>query len=115
MAARIFVLNEPYALRISPALAQEIGFNESIVLLQLEFLITISKTKEIDGNIWTYQSLADLKENYFPFWSLSTINRIVRKLERGGYINIGNYNKLGYDRTQWYSLNEEGIAKLNSN
>jgi len=111
---RIFVLNEPYALRISPALAQEIGFSESIVLLQLEFLITISKTKEIDGNIWTYQSLADLKNNYFPFWSIATISRIIKRLEKEGYIKIGNYNKLGYDRTQWYSLNEEGIAKLNS-
>ena len=113
-AARLLVLNEPYALRISPALAKEIGINESILLLQIEFLIATSTTKEIDGEIWTYQSLKKLKDDYFPWWSEATISRIAKKLEAKKYIRIGNYNKTGYDRTQWYSLNSEGLDTLTS-
>jgi hypothetical protein len=39
---RVFVLNDPNAPRLSPALAIEIGLNESILFLQLEFWIAIS-------------------------------------------------------------------------
>lgn len=110
----LFVLNEPGALRISPALAREIGFNESIFLLQIEYLIGSSNTEEKDGKLWTYQSLQHLKDEYFPWWSTATLSRIARNLEQLGLIFIGNYNKVGYDRTQWYALNEQGINRLNS-
>lgn len=65
---RLFVLNDPHALRVNAALAMEIGLNESIVLLQLEFLISISDNVR-EGRIWTYQSLSELQEAHFPFWS----------------------------------------------
>lgn len=38
---RIFILNEPNAPRVNPALACEVGFNEHMVLLQLEFLVAV--------------------------------------------------------------------------
>lgn len=111
--ARFLTFNDPHPMRIDRDLAREIGLNESIVLLQLEYLIGIS-SNERDGRLWTYQSLQDLKDVYFPWWSLMTISRIIRELERLELIVIGNYNKLGYDRTQWFALNEEGLNKLTS-
>ena len=93
---RIFVLNEPNAPRLNPALANEIGLNESIMLLQIEFWIAISG-KEIDGEYWVYQSETELM-NFFTFWSKSTISRVVRSLEKKDLIRIGNYNKYKYDR-----------------
>lgn len=110
----LFVFNEPGSLRISPALAKEIGFNESIFFLQIEYLIGVSNTEEKDGRLWTYQSLQHLKDTFFPWWSTATISRIAKSLENKNLIHIGNYNKIGYDRTQWYALNEEGIRKLKS-
>lgn len=110
---RLLIPNDPHPMRIERDLAKEIGLNESIVLLQLEYLITISNN-ERDGRLWTYQSLQDLHETYFPWWSPATISRIVKSLEQMQLIVIGNFNKLGYDRTQWYALNEDGIAKLTS-
>lgn len=110
---RLLIPNDPHPMRIERDLAQEIGLNESIVLLQLEYLITIGNN-ERDGRMWTYQSLQDLHEIYFPWWSVMTISRIVKSLEEKQLIIIGNYNKLGYDRTQWYALNDEGIARLSS-
>jgi DNA-binding transcriptional ArsR family regulator len=108
---RLFVLNDPHALRISAALAMEIGFNESIVLLQLEFLISISEHVH-DSRVWTYQSLQELKDTYFPFWSVATISRAIKRLEELELVTVGNFNRAGFDRTQWYSLNPEGFAKI---
>ncbi len=91
----------------------EIGFNESLVLLQLEFLISISD-HVIDGQVWTYQSYQDLKDRYFPWWSIATISRTMKSLEEKGLIISGNFNRAGFDRTQWYALNEEGLRSLES-
>ncbi len=112
---RIFVLNNPIAPRLCPELAVEIGLNESILLLQLEFWISIGnkKKKERDGRIWTYQSLAEIQQT-FCFWSLSTINRAIRNLEERKLIFVANYNATSYDRTRWFALNAEEINKLKS-
>jgi len=109
---RIFILNETI-LRTSPALAVEIGLNESIVLLQLEFWISISNNI-YDGRRWTYQSVRDMQEKAFPFWSIDTINRTVNKLIARKYIIEGNYNKAQYDKTRWFALNFEVLANLKS-
>ncbi|MGW8185370.1 MAG: hypothetical protein ACWGHO_04655 [Candidatus Moraniibacteriota bacterium] len=110
---RIFILNENQVLRINSALAGEIGLSESIVLLQLEFLISISKN-EVDGKMWTYQSAEDLKSGYFQFWSTSTIQRILKELENKKFIIKGNHNKRKSDRTTWYALNYDGLYSLKS-
>jgi hypothetical protein len=108
---RIFLPNDPHPMRIYKDLACEIGLNESIVLLQLEFLISISDN-EVDGRIWHYDTLADLKKKHFPFWSISTISRILTNLQDMGLVTIGNYNKYGFDKTQWFALDHENCSKL---
>jgi len=110
---RIFTLNDPYPLRISGELATEIGFNESIILLQIEYLVSIS-TNEREGRFWTYHSLDELRERYFPWWSRATIARTIKSLEERQLITVGNFNRAGFDRTQWYTLNYEGVAILTS-
>ena len=113
MKRRIFTLNEPNAPRINPALAKEIGLNESLILLQIEFWISISNN-ERDGKRWTYQSVRDMQEKSFSFWSISTINRAVNKLIDEGYIIEGNFNKMKYDKTRWFALNFETLNELES-
>lgn len=110
---RIFTLNEPNAPRLNPALAAEVGLNESLVLLQIEFYISISRN-ERDGRRWTYQSAKDIKEKAFDFWSVSTINRAINNLIEKGYIIEGNYNEKKYDKTRWFALNFEKLSELNS-
>ncbi|HDY5790814.1 TPA: DnaD domain protein, partial [Staphylococcus aureus] len=41
----------------------------------------------------------------FPFWSESTIKRTITSLEKQNLLYVGNYNKAGFDRTKWYSIN----------
>jgi len=110
---RLFVLNDPHALRVSAALAVEIGLAESMILLQLEFLFLMSDNVH-DGRVWTYQSLNDLRASYFPFWSKATIGRAVQSLVERELLIVGNFNRAGFDRTPWYALNPEGLARLTS-
>ena len=109
---RIYTSNDPTILRIHPKLAEQIGLNESIMLLQIEFLISISSTDKKQGKDWTYQSVRKLQKEYFPFWSTATINRIIHSLQENGYIRIDNFNKHGYDRTRWMSINYKKVSEL---
>lgn len=111
---RLLTFNDPHPMRIDRDLAAEIGLNESIVLLQLEYLISISRNKR-DGRMWTYHSLPELQRVYFPWWGVMTVQRAIKSLEEKNLIIVtSKYNKLGYDRTQWYALNEQGINSLHS-
>jgi hypothetical protein len=95
------------------SLALELGLNESIMLLQIEYLISISG-HERDGKRWTFQTLEDLKEKYFRWWSIATISRTLKNLEDAQLVHISNFNKRKSDRTHWFALNLEGIDKLKS-
>lgn len=109
---RIFILNETI-IRTSPTLACEIGHNESMILLQLDFWISISNNY-YDGRFWTYQSVRDMKKKAFPFWSIATINRTIGKLLAKEYVIEGNYNKHKYDKTRWFALNSDKLSELQS-
>ena len=109
---RMFTLNE-LSLRLSPALASEIGLNESIMLLQIEYWISISE-HFINNCRWTYQSVRQMQEKAFAFWSIATISRTAKSLLDKGLIIESNFNKKSYDNTRWFSLNYEALSKLKS-
>ncbi len=109
---RIFILNDPYSQRINKSLACEIGLNESIIFLQLEYLLNIGG-KEIDGKRWIWKSVRDWTEE-FPYWSKDTINRALKNLISKGLVIEANYNTKKYDRTRWLTINYEQAAKLKS-
>ena len=98
-------------LRVNTGLAEEIGLNESVVLLQIEWWIRHSDNVR-DDRKWTYQSLENMREKAFPFWSKRTLNRAIKNLIVRGLIVEGNYNRHKYDRTRWFSLECDAIDAL---
>lgn len=108
---QLFSTTEDQTLRIKKELAVKIGFNEAVVLMQIEYLISISNNC-IDGNWWTYQTLEELKKNSFPWWSTATISRTLKSLKDQGLIFINNFNRRKNDKTQWFALDIEGCKKL---
>lgn len=99
--------------RIIPELAVEIGLNESIVLLQISFWIGSSENLR-DDKYWTFQSLREMQEKAFPYWSHETIRKAVKNLSTAGYILVGNYNQNKYDKTQWFALEPDKCSSLKS-
>ena len=94
--------------------AMKVGVNGAIVLSNFKFWIAkniANNDNFYDGEYWTYNSIPAFKK-LFPFWTERQIRTILDKLKDDGYINTGNYNKMAYDRTTWYSFTEKGKALM---
>jgi len=109
----LFVLNDPNAPRLNPELAKEIGLNESLLFLQLEFWLRQSGKLQEDGQHWIYESVTDIQE-VFSFWSRATVNRVIHSLIEKDLLQVGNFNQHRYDRTRWFTLCRKGIEQLKS-
>ena len=87
--------------------AVEYGVEKAILLQHIRFWVNQNQNKDThkhEGRVWMFQSVADIKKHY-PYWSGQKIGRILRDMESLGIIVSGNFNKIGYDQTKWYSLN----------
>lgn len=105
----ILLINETQML-VMPKLAKRIGLNEAIFLQQLYQRLNESKHVH-DGHQWVPTSYEGWHEQ-FPFWSMSTIRRIIYKLEHEQLIITGNYNQLKIDKTKWYRINFDALEAV---
>lgn len=83
-------------------LARELGLNEALVLQQINYWIEINKksgNNYHDGKYWTYNSIRAWQEKDFDYLSVDTVKRTFSKLEKAGYLLVGNYNKDPRDKT----------------
>lgn len=103
------LINEP-PLLLLPTLAAKVGVNEAVILQQIHYWNQISKNVR-EGHTWVYKTVEEWHAE-FPFWSKSTIERALKKLETEQLIVIGVYNRMKYDRTKWYRINHEAIQQL---
>ncbi|MBM4764819.1 DnaD domain protein [Bacillus sp. B15-48] len=106
--SRLLVNEAP--MMLLPKLAAKIGLNETIFIQQLYYWLNESKHVH-DGHRWVYNTYEDWHDQ-FPFWSISTIRRIIAKLEQEQFIMTGNYNRLKLDKTKWYRINYEALEAL---
>jgi len=105
------LLFDEYPLIIYPGLATKIGLNEAIILQQITYWNNANEKNKSsrnfkDGQYWTFNSYENWHKQ-FPFWSVTTIQRIIASLERQNLIVTAAYNQNGYDRTKWYRVNTE--------
>lgn len=95
-----------------PQIAKEYGVNAAIIFQNLAYWIEHNRANETnfyDGRYWTYNSVRAFTE-LFPYLTDKQIRGALKKLEEGGMILVGNYNKSAYDRTRWYALAEKGLS-----
>ena len=100
------------SLQVIPTLAVQVGLNEAIILQQLHFRLLISEN-ERDGHKWVYKTYDEWQVGEFPFWSVDTIKRAIRRLEEKGYIiATSSYNRMKMDKTKCYRINYEKLEIL---
>jgi hypothetical protein len=93
-------------------IAMKYGTDEAIFIHGLYTWIRYHKaagTHCYDGRTWAYNTMDTFSE-LFPFFSFKQIRRIIDSLKEAGVLYIGNYNKVQFDRTQWYALDDSIIA-----
>jgi len=108
-----YLLRNKPSISIDPELATLVGLHEAIILQQIHYWLQINEETQKnhkDGRYWTYNTYEKWHDQ-FPFFSVSTIKRTINKLEKQGLLFSGNYNKMGFDQTKWYTINYD---KLNS-
>lgn len=109
MASKLLI--DDYPIQVLPKLATEIGLNEAIILQQIHYWLNQSSHNH-DGKKWIYNTYDDWNKQ-FPFWSVMTIRRAINSLEKQNLILIANYNKAGFDKTRWYSINYPVVESVN--
>lgn len=90
-------------------LAEKYGVNGSVILTNIKFWLEKNKANNHnfrDGKYWTYNSKKAFLE-LFPYFTESQLKTILNNLIKDGALLKGNYNKLGFDRTIWYSLSDD--------
>jgi len=106
--SRLLINENP--VMIVPSLAVKIGLNEAVVLQQIHYWLGISK-HYLEGKKWVFNTYEDWQKQ-LPFWSVSTIKRTIRSLERQGFLLTGNWNVFKLDQTKWYSIDYERLEQL---
>jgi uncharacterized phage protein (TIGR02220 family) len=94
-------------------IAKKYGVECAIILENMIFWIEKNKANKkhfYEGRYWTYNSGKAFSE-LFPYWSVHQIGRFLRELEAQGLVISGNFNKAGYDKTKWYSVNDSLILQ----
>jgi phage gp16-like protein len=89
--------------------AKRYGITEAILLYNLKFWLNQNKAKrkhQYNGRTWTYNSQKAFSE-LLPYLSESQIKRALASLVRQEAILKDNFNKMPYDRTNWYALADE--------
>lgn len=92
-------------------IATKYGIAEAILLGYFYHWIKVHEKNETnfyDGKYWTFDTVRGLVEK-MPYFTRSTVHRAIKKLEENKLILTGNFNKLSYDKTTWYTLTDDGM------
>lgn len=103
-------INKDKVLIVNMELANAIGLNRAIVLNQINYWIEKSN-HVFEGKKWIYNSFESWHDQ-FQFWSLNTVKRIFKSLEKDGLVISGTYNKAAFDKTKWYTIDYDKVSNM---
>lgn len=107
-------LYSKHPILVDTDLAVVIGLKEAVVAQQLNYWLHSKSAKIIDGRRWIYNTYEKWQKDSFPFFTIATIRRTFGSLEKQKIVLTGNFNKAGFDKTKWYSIDEERLDELMS-
>ncbi|HPO87410.1 MAG TPA: hypothetical protein PLN86_16330 [Candidatus Hydrogenedentes bacterium] len=113
---RNLLIKEP-PLQVSPTLAVRIGLNEAIALQQLHYWLANPKSAgeiDADGNKWVFNSYEEWQEDNFPFWSISTIQRIFISLEKMGLVLSSQLWATRRDMRKFYRIDYHQLDMMDN-
>lgn len=114
MNNRLLIDESP--LQVLPTLAVEIGLNEAMFLQQLHFWLGVARRgrtgRRHEGKVWSYKTFEEWQQENFPFWSVSTIKRLVDKLVKSGLILAEKLDSHKRIQTNFYTINYAALKQI---
>ena len=103
------LLNER-PLVVLPSLAKELGsLDEAVILQQIHYWLQRSTNVE-ESKRWVYNSMENWMQQFPWIKSRTTLTRYFNNLEKKGLLITGNYNKAGFDKTKWYTIDYSTLS-----
>lgn len=102
---------EKSILSVQPELASAIGLNESIFLRQLSFWIENDYGIKRAGRRWVWNSYVDWAKQ-FPFYSLRTIQRIIKSAKELGVLLVERFERHKNDQTNYYAIDFDRLDEI---
>lgn len=104
------LINEP-PLQVLPSLAARIGLNEAIILQQIHYWLSPRLNKNaFQGRLWVHNKYEEWQQQ-FPFWSLITIRRTMKALEKKGFISC-RLEKKRFGQVKFYTINYDTLSEM---
>lgn len=100
-------------LTYKPSLAQQLGHGPAVVLTQIAFWVNRSNL-EHDGAFYIWKTIPDMRRDWFPMFSESSIKRYLGCLIEQGLLRVAKLSHHSYDRTNYYTLTNAGAELLAS-
>jgi len=97
--------------------AEQYGLKEAVILQNIIWWVLCNKHKNKNkklGKHWTFNSARAMSIS-FPFFSEQQVARSLRKLEKMGAIQVGNFNRMRNDKTKWYTLTDHLMKEVLAN
>lgn len=93
-------------------IAKAVGVNAAIIYEKIRYFCEDAHSKRDiykyhDGAYWTYNSRSGWN-NSLPFLTDEQIKLAIKKLKEAALIKIGNYNKSKWDKTNWFTILDNG-------
>lgn len=97
-------------LLVLPSLAAGLkSLDEAVILQQIHYWIE-KKQNYRDGRYWVYNSMENWMQQFPWIKSRTTLTRYFNNLEKKGLLITGNYNKAGFDKTKWYTIDYSALS-----
>lgn len=97
---------------VLPSLAAGLqSLDEAVILQQIHYWIE-KKQNYRDGRYWVYNSMGKWMQQFPWIKSRTTLTRCFNNLEKKGLLITGNYNKAGFDKTKWYTIDYSALSNF---
>lgn len=79
---------DEYPIYLSRKLCRDVGVDGAIFLQQLRWLLRedANNGRVIQGKRWIYNTVDEWRQKYFDFYSKRTLERLISKLEKDGFL-----------------------------
>jgi hypothetical protein len=94
-------------------IAKELGLHCAIIYNHIIYWLKVNAAKGqgiVNGKVWMYESQQQIAD-FLEYISLDEVKKSIPKLVEAGYLIKDNHNKNPFDKTSWYTVENQDIIQ----